>query len=87
MAATREDIIRWLVRAVEEEWDFLIVVCDTFDWEDYPVGVSREKFWEKHDEMAKASMQKIMEVYDLGMDTAAQLDEHRANHPPARPGH
>jgi len=44
----------------------LIVVCDQFDWEDYPVYVTAtEDVNEKRKLYNGANMQKIMEVYVL----------------------
>jgi len=40
MATTKEDIQRWLDYGKESGATHVIVVCDTFDWEDYPVYVS-----------------------------------------------
>ncbi len=88
---TRQTIEEWLVEAVCKGADFVIVVCDTFDTFDtfahecYDVPVTREKFWAEHDRLSTASMQRIMEVYDLSMGLVAQLDERRANHCPPRP--
>jgi hypothetical protein len=39
MAATQEDIRRWLKEAKKEGATHVIVVCDSFDHEDYPVPV------------------------------------------------
>jgi hypothetical protein len=37
MAATKQDIIGWLDRGKAQGATHVIVVCDTFDWDDYPV--------------------------------------------------
>ena len=79
MAATREDILRWLHRGKAEGASHMLVLCDTFDWDDYPVFVkSVEAARERSG--APGSMQKLMEVYNLSMDWDAQLAEHRAFH-------
>ena len=39
MGTTRERIREWIERGQEEGATHVIVVCDTFDWEDYPVMV------------------------------------------------
>lgn len=39
MGTTREDITGWLHRGQEKGATHMIVVCDTFDWSDYPVFV------------------------------------------------
>lgn len=43
----------------------MIVVCDTYDYEDYPVYCSKEDFKEKFMSHNGVNMQRIMEVYDL----------------------
>ncbi len=76
----KQDIRRWLNGSCEA--DFLIVVCDTFDWEDYPVSCTREDFEETHAKYAGKNMQRVMEVYDLSMDHESQINERRTFHPP-----
>ena len=75
MSITRSDILRWLEDS-KSHHTHMLVVCDTFDYEDYPVHTSdvRESIRKYQD----ASMQTIMEVYDLSMDFGEQLDTHRA---------
>ena len=75
MPTTRSDILRWLEDS-EPQHTHMLVVCDTFDYEDYPVHTS-----DVHESIRKyqdASMQKIMEVYNLSMDLSEQLDARRA---------
>lgn len=81
MAATRDDIKYWLNNAKSKNATHLIVVCDTFDWEDYPVYVSadqsvRDVYFEYH----MKNMQKVMEVYDLSLDLDMQINEYRSMH-------
>jgi hypothetical protein len=79
MAATKSDIQGWFERGVSNNHTHLIVVCDTFDHDDYPVFVSStEDVREVEDKMNKASMQRVMEVYNLHKPMRAQLDQHRA---------
>jgi hypothetical protein len=63
MAATREDIDSWIETAKEMEARYIISVCDTFDYDDYPVyvmpGESLELKKQKYD---RVNMQKINEV-------------------------
>jgi hypothetical protein len=40
MATSKEDIKVWIKRGQDQKATHMIVVCDTFDWEDYPVYVS-----------------------------------------------
>jgi len=79
MATTREDIREWLEEAKKKNATHLVVVCDTFDYGDYPVYVLQNQDVNKvvKGENA-ASMQRVMEVYNLSMDIEEQLKEHRA---------
>lgn len=57
---------------------WMLVVCDTFSWEDYPVFTyTVEDFDNRYAHYISAEMQRIMEVYDLDEDIDAQLDERR----------
>lgn len=79
MAAHLEDIQGWLKQAERQNCTHLIVVCDTFDHEDYPVYVKQGEEVNQHIEHYRhASMQQIMEVYNMSMDLNAQLKERRA---------
>ncbi len=81
MAATKDKIREWVERGVKTGATHVIVVCDTWDYEDYPVYVeSSQSVQEKLSYYQNASMQRVMEVYNLSMDIKAQLNEHRAWH-------
>lgn len=81
MAASREDILGWFKRGQEQGATHVIVVCDTFDHKDYPVFVkSGEDVRECAKKYDQQNMQRIMEVYNLSMDIATQMAEHRAFH-------
>ncbi|KKQ35825.1 MAG: hypothetical protein US50_C0004G0014 [Candidatus Nomurabacteria bacterium GW2011_GWB1_37_5] len=76
---TKEDIRRWFLRGLEKKATHLIVVCDTFDYDDYPVYVEKGKdVHEVESEYNGKSMQKVMEVYNLNMDMERQLNQNRA---------
>lgn len=78
MPTTRADIRRWLDRGLEKGASHMVVMCDTFDWSDYPVYVMPGQ--NPRDFGKSENMQKPMECYDLRMDLDAQLAEHRAHH-------
>lgn len=78
MATTKEDILRWLESGKEEGATHLIVVCDTFDWEDYPVFVSPQENVHEKEEHYNGNMQRVMEVYNLSMDWDQQLNQGRS---------
>lgn len=66
MALTRERLREWFDEGVKEGRTHLIVVCDTFDYEDYPVYVSKgENVQKVFSEHQGPNMQRVMEVYNL----------------------
>lgn len=87
MAASKADLSDWFARGVQLGATHMIVVVDTFDYEDYPLFVCPgDDFWSIHDQHNGPNMTKVMEVYDLAADKWEQLNEHRAFHYPPRPG-
>jgi hypothetical protein len=65
----------WFDKGVKDSKEFMIIVCDTFDWEDYPVYCMESDFKTVYKSHNRVNMQKIMEVYDLSMDKNDQLNE------------
>jgi len=80
MAATREEICGWLEEAKQLGATHLIVVCDTFGHEDYPVFVMPGQNPQEKADLYREDMEKVMEVYSLSHDIGKQLAEHRAIH-------
>lgn len=79
MGTTKEDIREWIERGKEEKATHMIVVCDTFLYEDYPVFVSKnEDVKKKMEEYNGKNEQRIMEVYNLKMDIEQQLNQERS---------
>lgn len=79
MAATKQEISEWFDRGVAEDKTHMIVVCDTFDYDDYPVYVSPDEDARKtYDENNNKNMKRVIEVYNLSMDKAVQMDSRRA---------
>lgn len=82
MAASKGDIREWL----SEKEDYrgkvvthLIVCCDTFNWDDFPVYVTKgEDAMKRVEELKEQSMTKVMEVYSYAKDIEEQLAQHRA---------
>ena len=61
---SHETIESWLERGNNEEYTHMIVVCDTFSYEDYPVYVTKAQEVRKiYDTLNGKEMQKVMEVY------------------------
>jgi hypothetical protein len=88
MATTQQEIREWLERGKREHAAFMLVVCDTFDWKDYPVYIkTKAELAPKAKSMHAPNMQKVMECYDLSIDFEQQLNEGRSWHgwsPPDR---
>ncbi|MBT6689818.1 hypothetical protein HN903_00645 [archaeon] len=81
MGTTRKDISNWLENGKEKNITHMIVVCDTFDYEDYPVYVSKnQNATEEYSKINGVNMQKVMEVYSYNRDLEDQLNEGRVFH-------
>ncbi len=78
--ASHEDIRGWLRCGKHKGATHVIIVCDTFDWTDYPVYVMSGMSVEKQLKRNGKNMQQVMEVYNLALPLDPQLDEHRAWH-------
>jgi hypothetical protein len=79
MAATKEDIEGWIDEGIAQGATHVIVVCDDFNYEDYPVYVMASQIaQEVVDGYNGVNMQRVMEVYDLSLSIEDQLLEHRA---------
>jgi len=62
---TTDDIKRWVDLGKKQGATHLIVVCDTWDYRDYPVYVSKEQSLSEVKAKYRKNMQKIMEVIEL----------------------
>lgn len=73
---TQDDIRRWLAEGQRQNATYVVVVCDTFSYDDYPVYCKDAA--ECLDRYAKPGhMQKVMEVYDMSMDLEEQIAARR----------
>jgi len=75
----KKQIENWFDRGVKDGATHMIVMCDTFDYEDYPVYLKEENSdsaQAKVNEHVK-NMQTVMEVYNLKMDKLSQLNQPR----------
>jgi hypothetical protein len=81
-AATKQDLTSWFDEGVKQGATHMIVACDTFDYDDYPVYVRPDEDVRKREETIRnSSMQRVMEVYKLDpAQRDAQLSEQRAFH-------
>lgn len=81
MGTTREEIREWFEQGVKQGATHMIVACDTFDYEDYPVYVTPGQDPRAvADGYSGKNMQSVMEVYALHLDMETQLAERRAFH-------
>ena len=70
---TAQEIQAWFIAAEQAGATHMLVVCDQFDWSDYPVSVGRtEDVSERIAHYRAASMQRVMEVYDISLGWEAQ---------------
>lgn len=80
MAMTKDQIRQYLEHGKVQNATHVIIVCDTFDWEDYPIFVLPHEDARTIAKEYGTNMQKVMEVYSLSHDWNAQLNESRAFH-------
>lgn len=83
MSALRSDIKRWLESAKNQGATHLIVACDTWDLENYPVYVTPgQSVGSTYVGIMASSMQTVDEVYSLVSETPLenQLKEIRSWH-------
>ena len=79
MPTTQDDIRGWLERGKARGASHMLVVCDTFDWSDYPVFVMPgEDARKRAAENSGPNMTKLMEVYNLAEDWDQQLNQVRS---------
>ena len=80
MGISREDISSMFDYGVKQGATHMLIVCDTYDWEDYPVFVSQgEDVRETYNKYNGNNMQKVMEVYNLSIDKEEQLNQYRVH--------
>ncbi len=73
---TKGDIAEWFEQGVKIKAIYLFVVCDTYDWEDFPAyaGDREEANKKLHEYSGGKNMVKLMEIYDLRQDMTKQLN-------------
>jgi len=77
MATTPKMLSNWFDRGVENNQKWMVIICDTFDYEDFPVyfGESQVDDCKKRIREAQHgdNMQQLMEIYDLTASKDLQL--------------
>ena len=86
MAATRSEISKWFDEGILKGAKHMLVICDTYDYEDYPLYTTTDsECLAKH--RFPGEMQRVMEVYDLSSDKAIQMMQGRAMRLPTNLNH
>lgn len=76
---TKDDIKDWFKTGKKRKATHMVIICDSFSYEDYPVYVFKgTKVGKVVMEYSTKEMQRVMEVYDLKKDMKKQLEEERA---------
>lgn len=74
------EILEWLEEGERLGATHMMVVCDTFDHEDYPIYVMpHQNIHDLVDEFSR-NMQRVEEIYSFALDLEQQLNEFRAFH-------
>ena len=75
MATTMKDIEGWLERGKEVEATHMLVICDSFSYEDYPVYVTADQDVHKiiEEKCKSDNMQRLMECYSYAHDLEKKL--------------
>ena len=83
MSTSKNTIRGWLAAGQRVGATHMIIVCDTFSNEDYPVYVGEgDDVYAKADKYDDKEMQKIMEVYNfsLSLDQQVEADKYVRNY-------
>ena len=75
MATTKKMIRKWLERYEDSGATHLVIVCDSFSYEDYPVPVMPGDKLEEVEAEHSVNMQYVMEIYNFSMDMEEQLNQ------------
>jgi hypothetical protein len=75
---TREELSQWLDEMYSnKEYTHMIVFCDTFDYEDYPVFVSKDEDLHGTIKAHESDFNRVMEVYSAKHPKSEQLMQRR----------
>lgn len=79
MGTSQAEIRGWLLEGKKKNATHMIVVCDTYDHEDFPVYVlPGQDARKEYESLHGKNMQRVMEVYNLSKDIEPQLSTYRA---------
>lgn len=71
---TKQDISNWFEEGIADNAMFMFVICDTYNYEHYPVYTISVEEAQKTNNKYPSNMQSIMEIYDLRKDKKTQLN-------------
>ena len=80
MGTSKEQIRGWLARGKAKKATHMLVVVDTFEYEDYPVYIMPGEKIHTAISVYSTNMQRVMECYSYSLDLESQLNENRAYH-------
>lgn len=81
--ASKQILRRWFDHGKSQGYDYMIVVCDTSNMEDYPVyAYERDYFLVESETRHESVSNRIMEIYDLWADPINQLNAWRVYNKP-----
>lgn len=71
---SKAEIKEWFDNGVKKNAVYMIIVCDTFSYEDYPVYIMPDQnAYDIKEHYDNKNMQRIMEIYDLKLNLDEQL--------------
>ena len=74
LEALKRELLQWILDGKKKKATHMIDVCDTFDYDNYPVYVKKgESLEEKEKEVRAGSMQRINRVLDLSSQETEDL--------------
>lgn len=77
MSTSNEQLENWFNDGIENNQRWMLIICDTYEWSDYPVYFSADQKDEclKRISQAQAgdNMQRLMECYDFDISKSKQL--------------
>jgi hypothetical protein len=76
---SKAEISNWFDDGLKQNATHMIVVCDTYDHEDFPIyAFSDDGCVISYNIAQHSPMQRVMEVYDLRQPKEAQMNQGRA---------
>ncbi|KKM82799.1 hypothetical protein LCGC14_1315970 [marine sediment metagenome] len=79
MSASEKEIKGWIEEAQRQKSSHLLIITDTFDYDNYPVFAHGKKdCMKKIEEYNDINMQKVEEVYNMRRSIKKQFKENRS---------